>query len=220
MMLLERPKEALERQDVDLDEDALDEVFVEMTDDDNGVTDEELSVLFPRGLFRGTPRDQAKKATQQALGTLPSSLRSIITYPSHEYPGVASRDTINTAGEDFVDSIKDLKIETEMKHHRPYLLGMGAAFQILATLFFKHKEFDSMRRKSRQQVLIAMDLLSGCLNYGVSMVKGEYDHGTRLGFLLTKGKHFASEARVKRLFKANSSGRNMKLIDDPLLTDG
>ena len=61
------------------------------------------------------------------------------------------------------------------------------------------KALDGIKKPRRQKALIAMDLLSGCMTFGVSTIRGEFDPNTRLGLLLTHGKRFASQQRLRRI---------------------
>ena len=50
----------------------------------------------------------------------------------------------------------------------------------------------------QQKVLIAMDCLSGAIMYGVLFLLDEYDENIRRGFLISGGRSFMSEERLRR----------------------
>ena len=97
------------------------------------------------------------------------------------------------------------------------MLSLGAALQILGLLAFKGSEFKQLKKEVKQKVMIAMDLLAGCLAYSVSTTRNEYDEMTRRSFLLTHGKRFIGQARASRLHRTGGKMRNMKAGPDSLL---
>ena len=68
---------------------------------------------------------------------------------------------------------------------------------------------------TRQPILIAMDLLSGCLAYGTSIIRNDFDEQTRKGFLMTHGRRFISCQRAKNHYRSAGRQKTMNATTDP-----
>ena len=98
---------------------------------------------------------------------------------------------------------------------RPYLLSMGGSLQLLGSVVFgKPEALKSVKLGDRQRILMAMDLLSGCLAYAVSSVQGSYSESMRRNFLLTHGRKFISSTRAKRLYRCGQADDRMNACPD------
>ena len=76
---------------------------------------------------------------------------------------------------------------------------MGASLQILGPLIVgESPPLAHVDEVLQQKVLIAMDCLSGAIMYGTLFLLDEYDENIRRGFLISGGRSYMSEERLRR----------------------
>ena len=76
---------------------------------------------------------------------------------------------------------------------------MAASLQILGSLILGEKPpLAHVDELVRQKVLIAMDCLAGAITYGSPSLLDESDESVRRGFLMSGGRSFMSEERLRR----------------------
>ena len=81
-----------------------------------------------------------------------------------------------------------------------YMLGYAAALQVLYPLT-QSPQSDGLTAKSRNQVLVAADILTGALQYGISFVEGDYDEAVRSQMCLTRPRGLMGAERARKLHK-------------------
>ena len=134
--------------------------------------------------------------------------------------GIPAKDCLAQSGNDMCEYLQKIDLQkNSMGWLRPYLLSMGGSLQLLGSVVFgKPEALKQVKLGDRQRILMAMDLLAGCLAYAVSSVQGTYSEATRRNFLLTHGRKFISSTRAKRLYRSGQADERMNAYHEAVVT--
>jgi hypothetical protein len=188
------------------DADALEEILDELEEDPDD--DIDLSGAAGVGATKTTPAPsylgsttagRARQAVKAALAGMDDSLRRTITYQEGDFPGALVNDMVDRAGPDVIESLKDVSFG-RYPWMKNYMLGFAAALQVLYPLT-QSPQVDALPGKSRNQILVAADILTGALQYGISFVEGDYDEAVRAQMCLTRNRGLMGSERARKLHK-------------------
>ena len=161
------------------------------------------------------------KAFQQlheTIKALPQNVRVLLESKERDQPGDIVEDLLKSTADDVLDELK----RTDLKafgHLRPYLTSVGAAVQLLANTYYSQEEMKNLDMKTRQRLLIVMDLMASVVQYGTTQALEGMEERSRKGLLLVRSAGFLSRRRAEEVSRAGARDEKYKLPSNVLVPE-
>ena len=125
------------------------------------------------------------------------------------------KELLARVGTDFVTDLKD-RDYSKQRRAKPYVMTMGVALQILASVMSEVARGNVARGASGvssaviRQMYVVLDILSSGVEYGAAEAADNYDALTRTELLLVREKDYIPPSRVRKCFRNQEMQKRMQ----------